>query len=1580
MDPTFGVGGKAVFDPGTSEFNFSSNIVQQPDGKTIFAGVGLYGAWQLFMLRINQDGSRDTTFGGGVIRHGFAGQRQVHINLQSDGDIVIGGVGGGIYAAQFTADGQFLGRGVFTPTSGADVGATTTLVLDDDSIVVGGRWQTVDDSDTNFSLIKFTSDFQLDTSFGSGGVVKTDFGGRPPLNEGADEVLDLGQDSQGRIIAAGAALPTQGSTGGVVRYLANGALDTSFANGGKLTLASVDFDQARSLVVLPDDTMLLAGRKTQVGNNQDIVLTRVLQDGSIDNSFGSNGSSTFDFGFDDDYYPRMIVLPDGKIHISARVDGPTTLDFGTVMFTANGDLITGVSERDSDVDPTSGRTSTIPIDLRQQDFTVDAGLIPLNQINGQVWNDEDGDGLRGVGEEDVADVTVTLRQLNGIVLATVDTNAAGKYEFVDLLTSDYIVEFVAPTSFGLTLANQGSDDSLDSDANRSTRQSNVVSFASWGEDKTVDAGILADRLTGGRTWEDLNGNGVQDSGEPSVDSVVVAAFTPGGDGILGTPDDTMAASAISNEVGTYHFTNLQDGQYRIVFTPPIDYVPTQQHIGNSTTDSDLDPADSSATIDVLGVHQTRDLDAGFFVLSTVDSQSWNDLNGDGIHDPNEDGIDGRIVELLDESGLVLATTITESRDLNGDNFVDSVLESGLYSFSDLAPGIFRVNQNPLPGWKQTYPLADESLLEDDFDDDTINAVFWQTAEPQVGASVDEINSQMEFQQGGYLVSQEEFSPHEYAGLRISGKWNFTDASLPQHDYFSLLTRSDGIPIVDNETQNGIEFRVIGSDSIEIIERIGGVNSVIAQEDFSIDANDGFEFDIVDDGEDLAFTVTRTSNGATIVLTAATSASFSENRVVIHNRFANGTDTTSYLDDLRVFAGTSGHTLVLESGVNLDDSDFGSQALPSIPPHIDLNGPAAGTDSSVVFTENSLLVSLTTDDATVADLDSLYLVSLSASITNRIDGDSEILSIDTNGTSLTAEYSDGVLTLSGPAGISEFETALRTLAYTNTSEGPTAITRSIQVAVNDGRNNSNVAVAIVDVRAINDSPSVTAPPAISANQGQGVLVGGVSVDDEDLKGFELIEVSITSNFGTFMLASLAGISTEAGANGSSSMTLRGTVFDLNQALATLVYLAHETDVSPDVLFISVSDLGQTGQGGPLEDEAEVDINVVDIVPPTGDIIDISPDPRDENAGLVVLEFSETVTGFDVSDLELVRNGTPVDLAGLAVSGTGSNYSIDLASVTNLAGDYQLTIVADQSGIEDSAGLLFAEDASDSWTRRAAAPPVVQSITLNVSQLDPADLPRGEQPTNWQTQRSDIRSIELTFSTEVFASDTDFALTNLGVNAPVDDDVVVTLEDRHVVISGNIVEIQFLAHELEEGVYQLDILPTIFELSGTQLDGNGDGTPGDGITYQGDSSNKFYILKAEWSGDLGVSVFDFTTFSYWFGRPVPEAPSYVDLSEDDGISVFDFTGFSNNFGKQVTFSNAAVGALAEPANRNVLQAEMAGNIEQVELFRDEIPTWNFLHRPPAAREEIVDSATTDEWESVLELLARQQLHGRVEAILG
>lgn len=81
-----------------------------------------------------------------------------------------------------------------------------------------------------------------------------------------------------------------------------------------------------------------------------------------------------------------------------------------------------------------------------------------------VWQDNNGNGQQDPGEPGVSGVTVNLKDVNGVVIATTTTNSAGYYEFIDLIPGTYSVQFVLPDGTQFTSLNSGGNEALDSDA------------------------------------------------------------------------------------------------------------------------------------------------------------------------------------------------------------------------------------------------------------------------------------------------------------------------------------------------------------------------------------------------------------------------------------------------------------------------------------------------------------------------------------------------------------------------------------------------------------------------------------------------------------------------------------------------------------------------------------------------------------------------------------------------------------------------------------------------------------------------------------------------------------------------------------------------------------------------------------------------------------------------------------------------------------------------------------------------------------------------------------------------------------
>jgi uncharacterized delta-60 repeat protein len=188
-------------------------------------------------------------------------------------------------------------------------------------------------------LMKVNPDGTLDRSFGDDGVVVS------KLFDGGDGVTDIALQADGKILAAGAGrlgfdegrvevAAFRSSDLGVVRFNADGSLDTAFGDGGR---GLVDFhlgnDTGASVAVAPDGKIVLAGSAgtplmtdPTVRDMSDVGVARFNADGTPDTSFSEDGKQTFDFRLDrysSSESATVAVAPGGKVMLALTRGGST---------------------------------------------------------------------------------------------------------------------------------------------------------------------------------------------------------------------------------------------------------------------------------------------------------------------------------------------------------------------------------------------------------------------------------------------------------------------------------------------------------------------------------------------------------------------------------------------------------------------------------------------------------------------------------------------------------------------------------------------------------------------------------------------------------------------------------------------------------------------------------------------------------------------------------------------------------------------------------------------------------------------------------------------------------------------------------------------------------------------------------------------------------------------------------------------------------------------------------------------------------------------------------------------------------
>jgi uncharacterized delta-60 repeat protein len=222
LDPSFGVDGVAITDfPGL--FAEAHAVALQSDGKIVAAGSAASQAFAL--ARYNPDGTLDPGFGaGGTVTTTFGGffNEANAVVVQAGGKIAAAGQVFGTTSAfalaRYNPDGTLdpgFGIGGTVTTSFASSGTAAALVAQPGgALVAAGTADPGTGSSDDFALARYQDDGSLDSSFGTGGTVTTDFGG------GTDVARALAVQADGKLLVAGS--PNEsgfGSDFALARYL-----------------------------------------------------------------------------------------------------------------------------------------------------------------------------------------------------------------------------------------------------------------------------------------------------------------------------------------------------------------------------------------------------------------------------------------------------------------------------------------------------------------------------------------------------------------------------------------------------------------------------------------------------------------------------------------------------------------------------------------------------------------------------------------------------------------------------------------------------------------------------------------------------------------------------------------------------------------------------------------------------------------------------------------------------------------------------------------------------------------------------------------------------------------------------------------------------------------------------------------------------------------------------------------------------------------------------------------------------------------------------------------------------------------
>jgi uncharacterized delta-60 repeat protein len=320
LDTGFGSGGKITTAFG-SFGDQAYGLTLQADGKLVATGFHNAGPSDndFAVARYNTDGSLDSSFNGGTVTTSFGSNSESAgpILQQPDGKLVVAGSTCIADICDFalvrynpggSLDSSFNGTGKVTTSFGPGDDEPTAMVRQrDGKLVVAGLSEQGPSWD--FALARYNTNGSLDTSFNGTGKVTTAIGTID------DEAFALVLQPDGKLVAAGYSYTGAATTYdfALVRYNANGSLDTSFGGTGKVTTAVSPANESIAAIVLQPDGKLVAAGSANNGTNDDFAVARYKSDGTLDKTFGGTGKFTTPIGSADDAAKGLVWQPDGKL-------------------------------------------------------------------------------------------------------------------------------------------------------------------------------------------------------------------------------------------------------------------------------------------------------------------------------------------------------------------------------------------------------------------------------------------------------------------------------------------------------------------------------------------------------------------------------------------------------------------------------------------------------------------------------------------------------------------------------------------------------------------------------------------------------------------------------------------------------------------------------------------------------------------------------------------------------------------------------------------------------------------------------------------------------------------------------------------------------------------------------------------------------------------------------------------------------------------------------------------------------------------------------------------------------------------
>ena len=337
LDPTFGTNG-FVTTQATGGTNLVNAIAIQPDGKTIAVGEG--GDWPVYRYNIN--GSLDMTFNGTGRAQSTIGSA-LGVAIQPDGKIVVVGDNGPAtnidlkivrYNTNGTFDTTFDGDGIVTTDiAGATDLVNAVVIQADGKIIVSGRSDVPPNFPTSYAIVRYNANGSIDTSFGNQGIIV-------PQLSGGSFAHHMALQVDGKIVVVHNRISNGERILVMLRYDSQGQPDPMFGVAGVVEANAGIGLEYEAVALQKDGKIVVSCSGFTFATSYDFWVLRFNVDGSPDDSFGNNGkvSTPIGPGTSIDQAKSLAIQANGKIVVGGRAPNVPNSNFVIVRYNKNGSL------------------------------------------------------------------------------------------------------------------------------------------------------------------------------------------------------------------------------------------------------------------------------------------------------------------------------------------------------------------------------------------------------------------------------------------------------------------------------------------------------------------------------------------------------------------------------------------------------------------------------------------------------------------------------------------------------------------------------------------------------------------------------------------------------------------------------------------------------------------------------------------------------------------------------------------------------------------------------------------------------------------------------------------------------------------------------------------------------------------------------------------------------------------------------------------------------------------------------------------------------------------------------------------